>query len=111
MSALDLAAFGAAPLNREPFEFLVLPGFIKPEARAAIDAEFPPVDRPGSFPLSEVRYGPAFAALIDELQGPAVRAAFEEKFGIDLAGRPTMITVRGRCWEKDGHIHTDSASK
>lgn len=111
MSALDLAAFGAAPLNREPFEYLVLPGFVKPEARAAIDADFPPVERPGSFPLSEVRCGPAFAALIEELQGPAVRAAFEAKFGLPLAGRPTMITVRGRCWEKDGRIHTDSASK
>jgi SM-20-related protein len=111
MSALDLAAFSAAPLNREPFEFLVLPGFLKPEARAAINADFPPVDRPGSFPLSEVKYGPAFAALVEELQGPAVRAAFEEKFGIDLTGRPTMITVRGRCWHKDGNIHTDSVSK
>jgi Rps23 Pro-64 3,4-dihydroxylase Tpa1-like proline 4-hydroxylase len=38
-------------------------------------------------------------------------SAFEEKFGMDLSGRPTMITVRGRCWEHDGHIHTDAASK
>jgi SM-20-related protein len=110
-SSLDFAAFGAAPLNREPFEHLVLPGFIRPEARAAINADYPAVERPGSFPLSEVSYGPAFGALIDELRGPALRQAFEEKFRIDLKGRPTMITVRGRCWEKDGRIHTDSATK
>jgi hypothetical protein len=111
MSALDLAAFRATPLTKEPFDYLILPGFLKPEARAAINADYPEVIRPGSFPLSEVRYGPAFASLIGELRGDAVRAAFEEKFGIDLTDRPTMITVRGRCWERDGSIHTDSVTK
>jgi hypothetical protein len=111
MSMLNLARFGATDLCREPFHFLVVPGFLKAEALAAINADFPPVDRPGSFPLESQRYGPAFAALIDELQGEAVQAAFEEKFGIDLNGRPTMFTVRGRCSDRDGNIHTDSASK
>jgi hypothetical protein len=111
MSLLDLAAFHAAPLMREPFEFLVLPGFVKPTALAAVHAGFPSIDRPGSFPLSEVRYGTGFDALIEELNGPAMRAAFEQKFGIDLRGRPTMITVRGYCSPKDGRIHTDATSK
>ena len=39
------------------------------------------------------------------------REAFEEKFGIDLTGRPTVTTVRGRCDLSDGKIHTDSKSK
>ena len=38
MDALDLAAFRDTPLVREPFEYLVLPGFVKTEARAAINA-------------------------------------------------------------------------
>lgn len=111
MSALDLAALKAKPLERQPFDYLVLPQFLKPEARAAINADYPHVDRPGSFPLSEVKYGPAFASLIEELRGNEVREAFAEKFGIDLTGKPTMITVRGRCSEKDGSIHTDSVTK
>ncbi len=111
MSMLDLAKFGATELCREPFDFLVVPGFLKSEAFAAINEDFPRVVRPGSFPLESQQYGPAFAALIDELRGEAVQAAFEEKFGIDLSGRPTMFTVRGRCWEKDGNIHTDSTTK
>ena len=37
---------------------------------AAVNADFPKIDQPGSFPLSEVRYGPAFAGLIEE-QAPA----------------------------------------
>src|SRR6266516_2011809 len=39
------------------------------------------------------------------------RQAFEEKFNVDLMNRPDMITVRGRCSEKDGKIHTDSETK
>ena len=29
----------------------------------------------------------------------------KEKFGVNLVGRPQMITVRGRCAAKDGRIH------
>ena len=111
MSMLDLATFRDTKLCRDPFDFLVVPGFVKDEARAAINADFPRVDLPGSFPLSGLPYGPAFAALIDELRGEVVRESFESKFGIDLSGRPIMLTVRSRCSEKDGQIHTDSASK
>jgi SM-20-related protein len=45
------------------------------------------------------------------LTGPALRLAIEEKFGIDLGGRPTLVTVRGASDGKDGRIHTDSATK
>jgi len=48
---------------------------------------------------------------VEALEGPEVRGAFEEKFGIDLAGRPTMVTARGRCGPGDGGIHTDSLTK
>jgi hypothetical protein len=40
-----------------------------------------------------------------------MRAAFEEKFQLDLHDRPTMITVRGRCGTRDGNIHTDATNK
>jgi hypothetical protein len=111
MSMLDLAAFRATELRREPFDFLVLPGFVKAAACARVNADFPNVALPGSFPLTEVRYGREFAGLIEELRGDAVREAFEEKFGIDLSDRPTMFTVRSQCSEKDGRIHTDSETK
>ncbi|MGH7194836.1 MAG: 2OG-Fe(II) oxygenase [Candidatus Saccharimonadales bacterium] len=111
MGMLDLPAFGATPLVREPFEYLVVPGFVKAEARERINAAFPRIERPGSFPLSELQYEADFARLMDELNGKPMRAAFEQKFGIDLAGRPTMVTVRGRAGQKDGRIHTDTASK
>jgi len=45
------------------------------------------------------------------LTGPALRHVIEEKFEIDLGGRPTMLTVRGSSDGKDGRIHTDSNTK
>jgi SM-20-related protein len=111
VSMLDMDRLRATPLTREPFEFLIVPEFVKPEARAAIGKDYPEVNKPGSFPLGEVRYGPAFARLIEEMRSDEFRKAFEEKFDIDLSNRPDMITVRGRCSEKDGKIHTDSETK
>jgi SM-20-related protein len=111
LSMLDLERFRTTPLTREPFEFLVVPEFIRGEERAAIDKDYPEVGRAGSFPLREVTYGPGFAKLIEEMRSEEFRKTFEEKFNIDLTNRPDMITVRGRCSEKDGKIHTDSETK
>ena len=108
---LDLEAFRATPLTREPFEFLTVRRFVRLEARAAIDRDFPPVTRGGSYPVQTLTCGPAFTALVEALNGPEMRAAFEDKFGLSLAGRPTITTVRGRSTDRDGNIHTDSATK
>ena len=40
-----------------------------------------------------------------------MRAAVARKFQIDLESRPVMVTVRGQCSSRDGHIHTDSTTK
>jgi hypothetical protein len=110
-SAIDLEAFAAVPLEREPYDYLVVPGFVRNAALPAIEADFPPITRHGSYPVGELTYGKAFAALLEEIQSPPVRGAFERKFGVDLSGRPTMVTVRGQCHAKDGRIHTDSRDK
>src|SRR4029453_949749 len=111
VSMLDLERFRTTPLTREPFEFLIVTEFLKAEARAAIDKDYPEVARAGSFPLREVSYGPAFAKLIEEMRSEEFGKAFGENFNVDLANRPDMITVRGRCSEKDGKVHTDSETK
>jgi hypothetical protein len=74
-------------------------------------ADFPAIAGHGSFPVEVLDCGPAFAEFVAALTGPELRRAIEEKFAIDLAGRPTMVTVRGRGDGKDGRIHTDSATK
>jgi SM-20-related protein len=64
---LDLPAFVATPLIREPFPYLVVPGFLPRAAVAAVAADFPRIEKPGSFPVSELRFGAQFQALLDEL--------------------------------------------
>ncbi|MBV1698668.1 MAG: 2OG-Fe(II) oxygenase [Hyphomicrobiales bacterium] len=108
---LKLDAFRATPLVREPFQHLIVPGFVGPTALAAINADYPKISTTGSFPVDQVSFGPAFQTMLDELEGDEFRAAFEEKFQLDLEGRPTVTTVRGRCDARDGKIHTDSTSK
>jgi hypothetical protein len=108
---LNLARFQSTPLVHEPFPHLVVPEFIRSEARPAIHADYPQIDQPGSFPVESLSFGPVFEALLVTLQGPQVRAAFAEKFGVNLSDRPIMVTARGRSGPRDGNIHTDSVTK
>ncbi len=111
MSALNLDKLASAPLASQPFPYLVLPQFVRADAYATLSREFPRVDRPGSFPASVLEFGQHFAALLEELQGTELARAVARKLDVDLAGRPTMVTLRGVCRERDGQIHTDSRSK
>jgi SM-20-related protein len=111
MQIFDLDAFRATPLAREPFEYLVVPGFVRAEALQKINPDYPKIDHAGSYPLNSLEFGPAFQALVDALESGEFRRAFEEKFGLDLSKRPTTITVRGRSDTRDGNIHRDSESK
>jgi SM-20-related protein len=108
---LDLDRLRAAPLHRDPFDFIVVEQFLRAGALASLLADFPEIRRHGSFPVESLDYGPGFARLVAALTGPAVRNAIEEKFGIDLSERPTLLTVRGQSDGKDGGIHTDSKTK
>jgi SM-20-related protein len=111
LSVLDLDRLTEAPLRRDPFDFVVVEGFVGAAALPALVADFPPVAAHGSFPIAGLRLGPAFAELVAALEGAALRRAVADKFGVALDGRPTLITVRGHSDGKDGRIHTDSASK
>lgn len=111
MSMLNLELFRNQPLATEPYEYLVLPDFVRHESLNEIDADFPNIEQGGSFPLSTLCFGSAFRALTDELLSAEVKTAFADKFEMDLNDRPTTLTVRGRCRAKDGKIHTDSRSK
>ncbi|MFA5547688.1 MAG: 2OG-Fe(II) oxygenase [Porticoccaceae bacterium] len=108
---LNLAEIQSATLKRDPYPYMVVEDVINADAIEAILGDFPAIDYPGSIPVSEVRYGPAFQTLLDELNGPAFRDTIAARFGLDLANRPIMTTVRGVMRDKDGRIHTDSKTK
>ena len=108
---LDLEKFAASPLVREPYDYIIVPGFLRAEALEPVLNDYPAISKRGSFALSTLNYGPAFRQLLEELQSDVFRDAVAKKFAVDLTGKPTMITVRGMCGTKDGSIHTDTESK
>lgn len=108
---LDLAKLDATPLQTDPYQWIVVERFLKPELFEAVSADYPKVPGPGSHPPAELDIKGHFKALMAELQGEGFKKAIEKKFDIDLTGRPTMYTVRGFLREKDGSIHTDSETK
>ena len=110
-SLLNIAGLDTVDLHNTPYEYLVMPGFIRQEALAAIGKDFPLIKQAGSFPVDTLQCGPVFMALLQQLEGDAFRQAIAQKFDVDLTGRPTMVTVRGYTDETDGRIHTDSKTK
>jgi SM-20-related protein len=107
----DFAAFAATPLVRAPFDHLVVPAFLRADALAALNRDFPPIEGPSNFTPERLTYGPAFAALIEALRGRAFAAHLERKFELDLSGCATTIGIRRFCETTDGNIHTDHKSK
>ena len=108
---LQYAALDAAPVARDPFAHLVVPDFVPPERLGAIVAALPPMSSGGSFPPSSLRLHPVVRSLVAELEGPRLRRALAAKFGLELEGAPTMLTLRGRTRARDGRIHRDSTAK
>ena len=111
MSLINIEALRATQLNTDPFDFLVVPNFIGPEALAQINRDYPAIDTAANHALENLTYGASFDALMEELRGPAVANLLGEKFDMDLASLPTTVTVRKFCERTDGNIHTDHKSK
>lgn len=108
---LDYEALASTPVASRPFRHVVVPRFVPPDALSRIYAQLPKLDRGGSFPPAALSLGPDARALMDELEGPALKAAIADKFALDLDDAPTMLTMRLATREKDGQIHTDSHAK
>lgn len=110
-SPVDLEALRRARVETEPFSYFIVPRFVNAAALEGIRTDFPSIQHPGSFPLSTLSYGPAFADFMQEIQSSEMTAAVGEKLGMDLSSSPTMVTVRGQSKAADGKIHTDSRTK
>jgi SM-20-related protein len=95
---------------REPYEYVVVPGFLPPGDLTEVVTNYPPL-KAGSYPLEEVPMTSALKTLIDAMDGPEFERAIEKKFNVALAGKPKMYSLRGYCRATDGKIHTDSKDK
>jgi SM-20-related protein len=108
---LDFDALRNTPVATEPFPHVVVANFVPPMTLRSVLADLPVLRKSGSFPADAVRSGPVASALLDAMEGPELRDAIAEKFGLDLTLAPTMLTVRGCTSQHDGRIHCDSTAK
>lgn len=111
MTRIEMERLRETPLKTDPYDYVTVENFVPVETLETIAEDFPNLDLPGSFPVEELEYGPRFGDLLERLAQDDFRDAIQEKFGIDLAGRPMTCTVRGAAQRKDGQIHTDSKTK
>jgi hypothetical protein len=107
----DYAALESTALERDPFDFLVVPNFVADQALPAVLTDFPRITGPGNFAPESLSFGPAFGAMLDELHSPRFAAHIGRKFGVDLTDCEAKIGIRGFCEASDGHVHTDHRSK
>lgn len=111
MSLINLNALRDTPLQTDPFDYLVAPGFISPEVLKRINADYPAIDSAANHALESTSYGPLFSELMAEIQQAPFAELLGSKFDLDLSSLPRTITVRKFCERTDGNIHTDHKSK
>ena len=103
MSIISLATIDEAPLERDPFDFLVIKGAIKPETLEALNKDYPEIDKPTNFNPKDLEYGPSFEQLLEELDSQTFEDHVARKFGVALKGAIKTITVRKYSEPSDGH--------
>ncbi len=110
-SIFDFAALDAATLESEPFDFVVVPRFLRGRALAAAIQDYPLIRDPANYPPERLEYGPGFGRLLEALNSDEFSENLGAKLGMELVGAPMTITVRKYCEASDGNIHTDHRSK
>jgi hypothetical protein len=111
MIELDYQKLADTPVATDPFPHMVVAGFVPQSSLGAVLSALPPLHKRGSFPPGSLRLGRAAHDLIRELEGERFRDLIANRFGVDLASAPTMLTIRGWTGERDGRIHCDSTAK
>lgn len=108
---LDFEALRASRTRTEPFTYIIAEGTLTGEQAAEVRRDYPDIDKTGYLPLSKLECRGRFRELIEDLQSEELAVVLSDKLGLDLVGKPRMITVRRLSKLQDGRIHNDSVSK
>jgi Rps23 Pro-64 3,4-dihydroxylase Tpa1-like proline 4-hydroxylase len=110
---LNEDAIKAAELRRDPYDFTFVEQAIDGKHKQEVLADAPVIPDRGSYALPSLRYGPKFAACMQDLLSARFRRLVEQKFDIDLTGRPASIVMMGNTTGhyNEGYAHPDSKHK
>ncbi len=110
---LDEAALAAVELRRDPYDFAFVEHAIAPDRKDEVLADAPAIPDRGSYGLPDLRYGPRFGDVIQDLLSPRFRRLVERKFDTDLSAYPPCIVMMGNTTGhyNEGYAHPDSKHK
>lgn len=108
---LRLSAMSETPVSIDPYPHQIVPHILSGQDLNDAIRDSPKLDMGGLFLPEALKYGPKFAQLLKELEGPEFRKVLGDQYGIDLSHAPVMTSIRGCSRAKDGGIHTDSTFK
>jgi len=108
---MNFGAIKNADVHSDPFAFMLAGGVLDRDEAAQVRNDYPAINKPGYLPLSKLESTGKFKELVEDLQSPELAQILSEKFGVDLTGKPRMVTVRRLSQNSDGGIHRDSRSK
>lgn len=111
MPLTNLNALRAARVETDPYDYLVVPGFLDTPSLEQVNGDYPTIDSAANHTLENLTYGATFKQLMQELQGSEFASVLGKHFDMDLVSLPTTVTVRKFCERTDGNIHTDHKSK
>lgn len=111
MGYLNIEKLKQTDVASDPFNYVVVPGFLDADTVRRINETYPNIEKGGSYPLESLETNMLIKDVIDELDGPEFEAAIADKFDVELDGRPKMYSLRGYTRAKDGRLHTDSKDK
>jgi SM-20-related protein len=111
MQYITLDKLSVAELQTNPFDYVVVPGFISADTIKEINNSFPKIAKGGSYPVASLTDDMSIKKVIDELEDAAFEDAICEKFNVNVRGKPKVFSLRGWLRSKDGQIHTDSKDK
>ncbi len=88
---LNFELIKQAEINSEYYPFFTIQDvFLNQEDHKKIAKDFPIINKGGSFPSNSLSYGESIQSLIDCLEGDQMRSILENKFQVDLKGKPVV---------------------
>ncbi len=110
---IDEAAVAAARLNTDPYDYAYVEHALPAQLKEDVLADAPSIPDRGSYGLPDLRHGPHFGAVIEDLLSDRFRRLVEAKFQMDLSPYPPCIVMMGNTTGhyNEGYAHPDSKHK
>ena len=112
-NVINREAIAATELRREPYEWTFIDNALDPALREKVLDDAPRIPDRGSYALPDLKYGPAFGAVLQDLLSDRFRSLVGQTFNMDLSKCPPCIVMMGNTsgHYNEGYAHPDSKHK